>query len=148
MNNNDLFCIDDEMVVIVISNYTSHNIYAYSKGTSVQLFSVGTAYVEIKKEKVESTIGLGLPIYKKSYGEVKGLPPESKDEDGRFKEYYLVSREVAEALKGQRDDLLIMDDVVYDRRGHIIGCKSFIKLWSCYWWMWYCCIRKNYLILI
>lgn len=128
MNNNDLFGIDDDYVAIIVTNYTSHNIHIYGKGTSIELFSVGKAYVEIKKEKIESTIGLGFPIYKKIFGEVKGLPPESKDVDDRLKEYYLVSREVAEALKGQRNDLLIMDDIVYDRHGHVIGCKSFMKL--------------------
>lgn len=126
MNNNILNI--DEIGTVFLLNYTSHNVTIYGNKRSAQLLSLGRAYVEILKEKNESTIGLDIPIYKKIYGEVKGLPSESKDKDDKFKEYYVVSREVAEALKGKRDDLVIMDDVIYDRCGHIIGCKSFIKL--------------------
>ncbi len=61
----------------------------------------------------------GIPVTKNVMGEIEGLPEPSEDN------IYIVSRVVAEAAKGKRDDLIIPDDAVRDDQGRIIGCKAF-----------------------
>ena len=61
----------------------------------------------------------GIPVSRNVMGEIQGLPEKS---EGTI---YIVSRVVAEAAKGIRDDLVIPDDSVRDHEGRIIGCKGF-----------------------
>ena len=61
----------------------------------------------------------GIPVAKSVMGDVEGLP-EPVDNV-----VYVVSRVVAEAMKGKRNDLIIPDDSVRDSKGCIIGCKGF-----------------------
>lgn len=60
-----------------------------------------------------------ITVAKSVMGEVEGLPEPSEDT------VYIVSRVVAEAMKGRRDDLIITDDAVRDSEGRIVGCKGF-----------------------
>jgi len=61
----------------------------------------------------------GIPVSKSVMGKIEGLPDKADDT------LYIVSRVVAEAAKGVRDDLVIPDDAVRDDKGVIIGCKGF-----------------------
>jgi len=61
----------------------------------------------------------GVPVARSVMGEVEGLPESSEGV------YFIVSRVIAEAMKGKRDDLIIPDDSVRDAEGRIIGCKGF-----------------------
>jgi hypothetical protein len=61
----------------------------------------------------------GIPVAKSVIGDVEGLP---EPKEGVV---YVVSRVVAEALRGLRDDIIIPDDAVRDHEGRIIGCKGF-----------------------
>jgi hypothetical protein len=63
-----------------------------------------------------------LPINKTEYGQVTGLP---EPEVGT---YYIVSAIVAQAVRGQRDDVLIVDDTVRDESGRIIGARALARM--------------------
>ena len=62
------------------------------------------------------------PLYKTSFGEVENLP---SPQEGK---YFIVSRIIAEAMKGKRNDLVVPDNTVRDNEGRIIGCKGFSRL--------------------
>lgn len=62
--------------------------------------------------------GISIPIVEIEWGQVENLP-----ERGEY--IYLVSRVVADALKGSgRTDILVPNDLVRDDKGVIIGCRS------------------------
>lgn len=61
----------------------------------------------------------GIPVTKVVMGEIEGLPEPDGDT------VYIVSRVVAEAAKGKRDDLIIPDDSIRDEEGRIIWCGGF-----------------------
>ncbi len=64
----------------------------------------------------------GVDVYKINYGNVTGLPPANKNT------VYVTSALVAQAVKQIRNDVLIPNDFVRDKKGVIIGCKSLAQL--------------------
>jgi hypothetical protein len=64
----------------------------------------------------------GIPVNQVSFGQVNGLPEERKDT------IYIVSRIVAEAVKGQRNDVFIVDKTVRNEQGQIVGCEALAKI--------------------
>jgi hypothetical protein len=60
----------------------------------------------------------GVPLTKTVFLEPEGLPVY---QDGVF---YIVSQLVKDALP-ERGDLLVPAEIVRNKRGHIIGCRSF-----------------------
>ncbi len=110
-----------------IINATPHEINVIMEGS---LFTTGNLEKEISfppsgivvrltttKEVVGSAEG--IPVHKVRYGEVEGLP------EPQAEVVYIVSSLVANALKGKRYDLIMVDDTVRDEKGKIIGCKAF-----------------------
>ncbi len=67
--------------------------------------------------------GIGnYPLYESVFGDVGNLfNPEENT-------LYVVSRIVAEAMKGERTDLIIPEDIVRDETGQILGCRGFAKV--------------------
>lgn len=63
-----------------------------------------------------------IPINAASFGAVYGLPDPAPGV------LYIVARPVAEACRGQRDDLLIVDDTVRDAAGRVVGCRALARL--------------------
>jgi hypothetical protein len=67
----------------------------------------------------------GIPIVKKTFGDVVNLPtanlPESVPDT-----LYVVSA-IVKAACPDRNDLLLVNDTVRDEQGRIIGCKSFAR---------------------
>ena len=63
-----------------------------------------------------------FPINKTEYGQVTGLP------EPKAGTYYIVSSIVAQAVKGVRDDVLIVDDTVRDNEGRIIGARALARV--------------------
>ena len=63
-----------------------------------------------------------IPLNQNQYGEVTGLPHPEPDT------YYIVSLIVAQALRGKRDDVLVVDDTVRDSEGRIIGARALARL--------------------
>lgn len=103
-----------------IKNYTPHNINIL-KGNEVVVYpSLGIARCVSQKEYLY--VIDGIEIYKMFYGEVIGLPEQ---EDNTI---FIVSKIVAEALKGKRDDLLIVNETVKDDNNVVLYCKSLSKL--------------------
>jgi hypothetical protein len=41
--------------------------------------------------------------------------------------FYIVSRKVATAMKGKRDDLLIVDQLIIDKTRHVRGCRALAR---------------------
>lgn len=64
----------------------------------------------------------GVDVYKINYGNVTGLPPANKNT------VYVTSALVAQAVKQMRNDVLIPNDFVRNKKGVIIGCKSLAQL--------------------
>lgn len=101
-----------------IVNLTPHKINLVdSEGKEIKKFeSEGIARCSqfVVKEKEEE----GIIFTKTQFGKVFGLPEE---EEGK---YYIVSRLIMQSYK-DRKDLLVPNEIVRDKDGIIIGCKSF-----------------------
>ena len=59
-----------------------------------------------------------IPINKTMFTAVQGLP------DPKDGVQFIVSKPVAQAMKGMREDLLIPDATYRDNRGVILGCRG------------------------
>lgn len=64
--------------------------------------------------------GYTIPLYHTTFGAITGLPDPAPDT------VYLVSNIVAQAVR--RDDVLIVDDMVRDGEGRILGCRAFARV--------------------
>ena len=64
----------------------------------------------------------GIAINRRSFGEVYGLPEPEADT------YYIVSAIVAQAVRGLRNDCLVVDETIRDEAGRIVGCKSLARV--------------------
>ena len=100
-----------------IINLTPHEITLCGQ----KLPSSGVARVATATQQVDEING--IPVNRLTFGQVTGLPEERKDT------IYIVSRIVAEAVKGQRnDDIYIVDKTVRNEQGQIIGCEALAKI--------------------
>lgn len=62
----------------------------------------------------------GVPITRKRFEEIEGLPQPEKNL------YFIVSYMIAARCK-DRDDLLVPNELIKDRYGRVIGCRSLGK---------------------
>lgn len=99
-----------------IVNLTPHEITFMGKETITISTSGIVARVTVKREQI-GTLN-DLPIYRSVFGQVENLPDPKADT------VYIVSAMVAQAVKGKRDDIYIVDDTVRDENGRIIGCRA------------------------
>ncbi len=99
-----------------ILNLTPHEITLCGQ----KLPTMGVARVAQTTKQVAEING--IPVNKLSFGQVNGLPEERKDT------IYIVSRIVAEAVKGQRNDVYIVDKTVRNEQGQIVGCEALAKV--------------------
>lgn len=78
-----------------------------AKGLPLKVFpSLGRA--QATSHLVKRADIMGIPIYVRVYGQVKGLP--QPDENGE--KLYIVDEEVAEAVKDSRFDILVAGDAI------------------------------------
>ena len=98
----------------MILNYTPHEVNIINLGA---IPSSGLARATSSREEVFKIEGIS--VNRTSFGEVTGLPEETEGT------WIIVSRIVAEACKGLRNDLLIVDETVRDDAGQIVGAKAF-----------------------
>ena len=105
---------------IELINLTPHTITIIKDDEEIKLESKGLARVNTTTEVVDTVNGIPVNVVK--FGSVTGLPSQQKDT------MYIVSRIVAEAVKDERDDILIVDKTVRDGNGQIIGCTAFAKV--------------------
>ena len=96
----------------MIKNYTPHTVTINGKDYPSEGIARCTSEIKIV-DNLE-----GIDITETTFGEVFGLP---ETEEGTF---YIVSRIVAEAVKGKREDCFIVSETIRDEEGRIIGCKS------------------------
>lgn len=93
-----------------VLNYTGKRIgVANEQGRTVEVLPPhGFARLEKAVElKLEAQVGIGrIPIYKKGYSKVRGLPSP----DLNLEKLYIVSKEVAEAAGNTRFDLLVGEE--------------------------------------
>lgn len=102
---------------MTIINLTPHAINIVNDNhEAVKTFeSEGIARVSCRSE-VQGNLG-GIPITRKIFGEVEGLPEEKPGV------HYIVSSLVASAAP-DRQDLLVPDGYVRDEKGMVIGCTA------------------------
>jgi hypothetical protein len=130
-HNNDPYSVDG----LRLQNCTPHAIILFctewdedeweERVTAYVVPPSGTvARVEMEREHL---FGLSIseeaavPVFTTRAGQVTGLP------DPKPGRYLLVSRQVAEALSG-RGDLVVVDDTVRDDSGRIIGARALASL--------------------
>lgn len=109
---------------MTIINLTPHSINVVNDNheTITTFESEGIARVSCKSEvqgyfkSNQSNLG-GIPITRKIFGEVEGLPEEKPGVR------YIVSSLVASAVP-DRHDLLVPDGYVRDEKGMVIGCTA------------------------
>lgn len=99
-----------------IVNLTPHAIVLCGQ----QIESAGLARCETSSVKIGEVNGVA--VNRRTFGEVYGLPAPQADT------VYIVSAIVAQAVKGLRDDCLVVDETIRDEAGKIVGCKSLAKI--------------------
>jgi hypothetical protein len=99
-----------------IINLTPHAVKIMGKDTKV--FAPSGQVARIKESRIKDQHLEGIPLNRKSFGEVEYLPPPAPNK------VYIVSSQVVEYLRGQRSDVVAPDDLVRDENGMVIGCKS------------------------
>lgn len=104
-----------------IVNLTPHTITVLNGENEVssEFPSQGVARAAQSREKVTDI--LGIPVNKTVFGEVQDLPEQEEDT------IYIVSALTAQAAP-DRTDLYIVDDLVRDEAGRIIGCRALAQI--------------------
>ena len=103
-----------------IINLTPHNINVVdSDGNEILVLEKSETPLRVTETQEKVGNINGLDIFMKKYGDVENLPEEKENT------YYVVSAIVANACKGKRNDLLVVNDTVRNDKGQIVGCKSF-----------------------
>ena len=107
---------------ITIVNLTPHTVTIYAADAETVIKTIPSAGVA-RAEQYREYIGEinGIPVSKTEYGKVEGLPEKARNT------IYIVSVLTAQAAK-DRTDLYIVDDIVRDASGQIIGCKALAQI--------------------
>lgn len=105
-------------------NLTPHAVTFYAdNGERVKVVKTIPSSGVARAEQTREPLGdiNGIPVSRTAYGKVTGLPDP---QDGTV---YIVSVLTAQAARG-RDDLYIVDDLVRDDAGQILGCKALAQI--------------------
>ena len=109
--------------MVKIINLTPHKLNIVRENGSIEIEPSGViARCKVLAEQV-GTIevdGISIPVNKKVYGEVEGLPEKKQDT------IYVVSSLVAQAVQG-RDDVFVPDELVRDEEGRVVGARALAK---------------------
>ena len=100
-----------------ILNMTPHPVNIIDEENKVILSIQPTGLVRLKAITVKKDSINGIPTSSTEFGQPDGLP------DFSFGTFIIVSQLVKSALP-QRTDLLVPAEVVRDKEGNIIGCRS------------------------
>lgn len=105
-----------------IINLTPHAVTFFAQDGETVLNTIPSSGIAIAEQKKEN-IGVinGIPVWKTSYGKVDGLPSPQENT------IYIVPVLTAQAASG-RDDLFIVDDLVRDPSGQILGYKALARI--------------------
>lgn len=103
-----------------IINLTPHNINLIMKDNKIKTIETsGNARCQVITEVLDDDFN-GVSLNSNIYGEVVGLPEPAENT------LYIVSSIVAHAVKGKRNDCIVVDKTVRDEKNFIIGCKGFV----------------------
>lgn len=107
---------------VTIVNLTPHAVTFYAQDGKTIINTIPSSGIArtVQTRKPINNIN-GIPVSKTGYGAVEGLP------DKQDNTIYIVSVLTAQAAKG-RDDLYIVDDLVRDDAGCILGCKALAQI--------------------
>lgn len=109
----------------MIVNLTPHTLHIHGHGD--QKFMIPASGIVARCEQKNVFVkhikfaGEDIPVFKSEFGAVKNLP---EPKEGVL---YVVSKIVAEAIKGTRDDILIPGPAIKDE-GKTIGADGFCVL--------------------
>lgn len=101
-----------------VVNLTPHQINVFAGGRLVLTAEPSGAVARCPLTKKAAGDVNGAPVYRMEAGYPTGLPAP---EEGTV---YIVSKIVAEALKGSRPDVLTVGSAVRDQSGRTIGCDG------------------------
>jgi hypothetical protein len=106
-----------------VINLTPHAITVVLADGKTKTFPSSGKVVRVNVTYDETALGdvIGVPTTMATFGKVEDLPPEEPDT------YYIVSTMVAQALEGTRLDLLAPGELVRDKEGQPVGCKSLVS---------------------
>lgn len=105
-------------------NLTPHPVIVYDANGDTLLLTIPSSG-EARCAQVRELVGtceyngVEVPLYSTSFGQVSGVP------DPQYDTLYIVSALTAQALLGQRDDLVIPDNMVRNSTGQVVGCRGF-----------------------
>lgn len=107
---------------VAIINLTPHAVTFYAADGETIVNTVPSSGVARAEQSRESMGDInGIPVSKTGYGKVEGLPKPAENT------IYIVSVLTAQAAK-ERNDLYIVDDIVRDTSGQILGCKALAQI--------------------
>lgn len=121
---NDFINILEKMLheETTIINLTPSAVTFYAQDGKTILNTIPSSGVARAEQTRESLGDInGIPVCKTSYGKVEGLPAPQENT------IYIVSVLTAQVASG-RDDLYIVDDLVHDPSGQILGCKALARI--------------------
>lgn len=105
---------------MTIVNLTKNTINVYAGEAFKAIPSSGEARIKSTRVFIRSVNG--IPLYRKQYQTVIGLPPKTENT------IFVVSAIVA-SLVPERDDVFIVDGVVRDDiTGKVIGCRGLVHI--------------------
>lgn len=101
-------------------NLTPHNVVLVTEETTITIEPSG---IVPRLKEIQEEIGEinRIPVMKKSFGEIDNMPNEEENT------VYIISALAASALK-HRDDVYVPNDIVRDKNGNIVGCRSLAKI--------------------
>lgn len=106
-----------------IINLTPHQLHFLSSENEELMVMPSSGVARAKQvRKATGEIINGIPVYENTYGSVEGLP---EPVEGAI---FVVSALTAQAVKGERSDVFIVDDAVRDNEGRIIGCRALARI--------------------
>ena len=101
-----------------IHNITPHPVKLQWGDTWVEIPGIPIEFPRVEEKRIPARMIGMLRLNFKSLGQINGLPEPLPGH------MFIVPTLIASALRGERDDLLVPDELVRDENGHIIGAGA------------------------
>lgn len=108
--------MEEDVQGATLVNLTPHTVTI----NGVDYLSEGLARCSSSSEVVDHING--IEVRRVVMGNITGLPEPTENT------FYIVSRVVAEAAKGEREDLVITDGAIRNESNQIIGCTGLARV--------------------
>lgn len=106
-----------------LMNLCPHDVNVRREDGSTRVIKQSGTVARCQQSETVLSMIDGIPIIRKTYGVVQGLPDEIPGL------YYIVSATVAKECPN-RHDLLCPGPLVKDVNGNIIGCNGLLVMWT------------------